>query len=375
MYGANRSLVDLIKGIRKIDAHFQPVVIVPQKGALTEMLNKLSVPVIIIPFYNCIVDESSNKITAFAKSVIKSSLNRFLLRKHAGRIKKINPDIIHSNTSVFVWGIWLASILKKPHVQHIREFGKEDYNFSYEFGLRWYNRLLNKSKIIIAISKSIYQKRVSQSSAPIKKIVYNGIVFSDSLLEIEKEIIKNNKSANSCFSFGIMGNISKQKGQYQAIEALHLLQKDLNINTNLIIAGTCEDDYISVLKKEINKYELNNVVTFVGFIEDIKSFYQQIDCLLMCSENEALGRVTIEAMSFGIPVIGYENAGTAEIIVNDYNGLLYKKGSDDLSKAMRRIVNNKTLANTLQENGLKTVTENFTIEKYAQSVYDLYLLN
>jgi glycosyltransferase involved in cell wall biosynthesis len=52
----------------------------------------------------------------------------------------------------------------------------------------------------------------------------------------------------------------------------------------------------------------------------------------MCSKNEALGRVTIEAMSRGTPVIGFDNAGTSEIIKHAYNGFLYKEGASELSE-------------------------------------------
>ena len=100
--------------------------------------------------------------------------------------------------------------------------------------------------------------------------------------------------------------------------------------------------------------------------------YNKLDCLLMCAKNEALGRVTIEAMSKGVPVIGYDNAGTSEIIKHGYNGLLYSHGSATLSEMMLMYAKDKGMQKTLRENALHTVKDRFTIEAYAQAIYNVY---
>jgi len=40
----------------------------------------------------------------------------------------------------------------------------------------------------------------------------------------------------------------------------------------------------------------------------------------MCSRHEAMGRVTVEAMSACLPVIGFDNGGTAELIEHERSG-------------------------------------------------------
>lgn len=53
---------------------------------------------------------------------------------------------------------------------------------------------------------------------------------------------------------------------------------------------------------------------------------------LVCSSSEAFGRVTLESMLSGLPVIGADTAGTGELIINGMNGLLYKnKDENDLA--------------------------------------------
>jgi glycosyltransferase involved in cell wall biosynthesis len=47
----------------------------------------------------------------------------------------------------------------------------------------------------------------------------------------------------------------------------------------------------------------------------------------MCSKCEAFGRVTIEAMKIGIPVIGSNTCGTVELIEHERSGLLYEQGN------------------------------------------------
>lgn len=371
LYGANRSLIDLITGIKKINENFYPIVITTEKGDLTIELAGLSVPCIIVPFYNSIINVHENRLFALIKSLLKQPYNFYLLLKNYLQLRRLQADVIHSNTSVFIWGIWLSLMLKKPHVQHIREFGKEDYNFKYDFGMCWYNYWLNKSKVVIAISKSIYNKRLQRCHAAIKQVIYNGVVFSSALNNAEVNCPGNKISNKRQYTFGIVGNISTEKEQHTAIEAVYLLHS-YNRNIRLIIAGTGSDNYVSVLQHKIREFSLESNVRFTGFVTDVESIFKEMDCLLMCSANEAFGRVTVEAMSFGIPVIGYDNAGTAEIIKDGYNGLLYKQGSEELSKKMMKVMNNKELAQTICSNGLKTVEQHYTIEKYANSVYNLY---
>ena len=65
---------------------------------------------------------------------------------------------------------------------------------------------------------------------------------------------------------------------------------------------------------------------FFGYVENTLPLIRGADVLLMCSRYDAFGRVTVEAMKLGKPVIGAKSGGTTELISEGFNGLLYTSG-------------------------------------------------
>lgn len=361
LYGANRSLLNLIDGLTSKGIN-NITVLTPVNGKINELLKAKNIQNIVIPFKSEI--HYTTQENNFIKEFSKCFYNWYVVLRYSKRLAVNKNTVIHTNTSVNFIGAYLSWWLRLPHVWHIREFGKEDYNIRYNYGYKYFQYWLNKATAIIAISKSIYTKRVQSSKASIKQIIYNGVVFSNA---ISSERYLNNGIA----TFGIIGVISKEKGQEDAIDAFVLLQKKFN-NIKLLIAGQGDAEYTNNLKAKVAGYQLSENVVFSGFLENTNSFYDGIDCLLMCSRNEALGRVTIEAMSKGIPVIGYDNAGTSEIIQDGYNGLLYKNNAAELSDKMHALIQNENLRNSIVDNAFKTVKQHFTIEEYTESVIKIY---
>ena len=97
------------------------------------------------------------------------------------------------------------------------------------------------------------------------------------------------------------------------------------------------------------------------------------DAVLMCSRNEAWGRVVAEAMATCRPVIGHDKGGVSELILNNRTGLLYTNGFEELADCMSAFVANPTWAKSLGENVWHVAREEYTIEKYASRIYDVLL--
>jgi glycosyltransferase involved in cell wall biosynthesis len=90
----------------------------------------------------------------------------------------------------------------------------------------------------------------------------------------------------------------------------------------------------------------------------------------MCSKNEGLGRVTLEAMSYGKPIIGFDNAGTKEIIEDGKDGVFYNN-HEKLSKLMEKFIQEQEWAYKLGLNGIRKIERSFLIEYYAENIYKI----
>jgi glycosyltransferase involved in cell wall biosynthesis len=366
LYGANRSLLNLIEGLYKIGIT-NITVLTPVRGKINKELELKKIRNLVIPFKN--ETHYANKKNNALKEFAKLFYNWYVVLNYSRKLKITGKTIIHTNASVTFIGAYFSYWLKLPHIWHIREFGMEDYNIKYNYGYKYFQYWLNKANAVIAISKAIYDKRIEACTAAIKKTIYNGVIFSNDLQTLINS--HRQRAASSNTTFGIIGVISKEKGQEEAIEAFAMLQKKYE-NILLIIAGEGDEQYVNSLKVKVADNNLQQQVTFPGFIKDTVVFYQSIDCLLMCSKNEALGRVTIEAMSKGVPVIGFDNAGTSEIIKDGVNGFLYKNGAAELAEKITSIIHGKNILPGITKNGFETVKQNFTIEKYAERVTEVY---
>lgn len=99
----------------------------------------------------------------------------------------------------------------------------------------------------------------------------------------------------------------------------------------------------------------------------------QIDILIHPAINEPFGRVLIEAMSIGKPVIAYNCGGPKEIIVNNETGYLvepYNYG--EIAKKTILLLENEELRLQFGKAGRKRVIEKFNIEGYVSEMEDVF---
>ena len=95
---------------------------------------------------------------------------------------------------------------------------------------------------------------------------------------------------------------------------MELLVRQGYTDVRLIIVGNGNDGYVWALKKYIKKKNLDNNISILPFRYDLSDLRKEVSYEIICSQNEALGRVTIEAMLAGNIVIGARSGGTTEII-------------------------------------------------------------
>jgi glycosyltransferase involved in cell wall biosynthesis len=134
--------------------------------------------------------------------------------------------------------------------------------------------------------------------------------------------------------------------------------------------GQGNDARLRELAIELN---IQNNVEFWGHIDDPYKAYLEADVVLMCSKNEGMGRVTVEAMAACRPVIGYDNAGTSEIVRHEQTGLLYQGGFEELAVQMKRCVENPDWGRQIGENAWQFARNEYSVETYAKNVYKVLL--
>ncbi|MDI6896840.1 FkbM family methyltransferase, partial [Methanocella conradii] len=358
--GAERGLLELTTELIR-DYGALCTVILPNVGPLKERLENVGASILLIN-YSWWCDwtfPDGDKINLAFNNSFSA------LSSQMKQLELINPDIILTNTIVIPWGAIAAMNMNKPHVWYVREFGKIDHGLKFYKPFQEIIRIIEASNLIITNSNAV-KKALFENVKENIVTIYNYIYIPPEALLCDCESPFTRENATKLI---IMGRIDEPKGQEDIVLAVKELvsrKKDVE----LVMMGTHNPGYMEMLKALIADNSLEPYVKFVGFNANPYPVLNKADIVILCSRNEAFGRVIVEAMLLKKPVIGTNSGGVPEIIKEGYNGLLYEPGNaSELADKIEYLIENKDKIVEMGEKGYKFVKENFTEEKYGGEIY------
>jgi len=98
-----------------------------------------------------------------------------------------------------------------------------------------------------------------------------------------------------------------------------------------------------------------------------------MDIELVCSKSEAFGRVTIEAMMSMNPVIASDTGANPELVIENFNGLLYRQGNHhDLAGKIEILIHKRELIQQYGKNAYTYAKSKYIAENNADNIEILY---
>jgi glycosyltransferase involved in cell wall biosynthesis len=364
LYGANRSLLALLDGL--IPFGIEPSVIGPDPGDLMAALADRGIPSATWPFAWWVSAKRSRDEAA--KRAIQNLRH---LRPIARQMADWGTELVYSNASVFNIGAMAAAERGVPHVWHLREFGREDYDLRPDFGRRLHRLGFLDADATICVSQAIRRVLLQGADRPHVHVVYNG-VGSSAEFDDRRRQADSLRGRSQPFTFVLVGRFRESKGQHIAIEAFATaINQSTNARLLLVggAGGTGDQAYFEYCRALPPKLGIADRVEFWGYIPDPERAFLAGDVALMGSRCEAMGRVTAEAMSCGRPVIGFDAAGTSELIDHGRTGLLFRNGAAGLAAAMRRYLANPAEAIRHGDTAWQTARDRHTNEMYASRIH------
>jgi glycosyltransferase involved in cell wall biosynthesis len=362
LYGANRSLLALVRGLQeKGDVNCR--VLVPAKGRFTEELDRVGIAhaVHAIPWW-FVKGPGPTGASARIMAVLRWLRAEW---RAVGQLRQFvrqwNIDVVHSNSSVVATGALLALVTGRPHVWHLREFGTLDYDLRPLTGMRMVRFLLRSSDRVICVSRAIRTHFGLQGNAR-ASVVFNGVVPRAAMGAPRQA------PSGRPFIFSMIGVVSPYKGHAEAFEALARVVV-LHPDTELHVVG---EGALQEARKKVAQLGLGTRVVFHGYVNDVAPLLARTDVLLMCSRNEAMGRVTAEAMCAGVPVIGHDSGGTPELVHDGVDGLLYPGGAEALAGRMLQLMEQPEAYELISRYCLNKAATSFTNEAYVEAVHQVY---
>jgi glycosyltransferase involved in cell wall biosynthesis len=364
--GSEKSLVDLVRGL--IKRGILCTVLLPSHGGIEEELRNLPVAyrVISYPWWaknNVYKKERKDNLREMGRSLRS-------IRKY---VSICDPHVIYTNTSVINIGALVAKKTGKPHVWHIRELGSQKHGIEFyssfeniaDFIYKYSDKIIFNSKMV----REHYEKFIPSDKS---EVVYNYV--NQKLVETKgNEVTGNNFFTKpSSLRMVMIGAVSAGKNQMDAVTAAKELVQEGTVDIELLIVGGTDPEYHKQLNKEIYSGEIENFVHFTGQIENVFPILKEADVFLICSHDEAFGRVTVEAMLMKKPIIGAKSGGTPELVRDNFNGFLYETGNIEMLKEkIRFFIDNKDKIKEFGENGYAFSQEEFTEEGYSGRVSEI----
>ncbi|WP_230868047.1 glycosyltransferase [Iocasia frigidifontis] len=361
--GAQQSLYWLLKGLNK--DKFEPIVITPGKGELINKAKKIGIKAKVIKYSsNLNVFDGKIKGYSFLKKLfVLISLIRYNISFLKYLIKE-KPDILYCNNlrGVLTIGI-LAKLLTIPLLWYVRI---DTSNGIFDkIGTRLADKIITISEGV----RDIFDEKYLKKKAYKFETIYTGFNLKE---------YDDNKGAKFKFDeeiiIGTAGSITLRKGYDDFVDMARELNRVAK-NIKFVIAGEPPRNsvtYYNKLKRKIKNYNLEKKIKFVGWVDDITDFLSSIDLFVLCSKNEGLPRVVIEAMAMAKPVVATNAGGTNEAIDNGKTGFIVDKGNkNELVAKIEYMIDNKEEMKEMGKEGRRKVENDFSLKTYISKFENL----
>ena len=367
MYGADKVLLELIKGLDRQE--FEAHVILPNDGVLVEALRQVGAQVSVLD-YPILRRKYFNPkgIADYIRSY------NFYAKQIALYAREHSIDMVHNNTAAVLEGIYLKRKLKLPLIWHVHEIivkPKAISDFINMLMGRYADKIVTVSQ---AVANHIKQSPFIKDSQV--EVIYNGVDNAVYYPMDASSIREKFDIAQDALVIGMIGRVNAIKGQNDFIEAVEpLLEK--NEQAVAFLAGGVfhgEEWRLEELDNRIASSSVVSQIHRIDYYDKTSELYNMFDIFVLPSiKPDSLPTVVLEAMACSKPVVGYNNGGIAEMVVDDKSGYLVKPNRpQELSNAISLLLDSSEKREKFGRVGYQRQRELFSLESYIKNFSELY---
>ena len=295
-------------------------------------------------------------------------------------------DLVYTTTSLIVEGALAARWADVPHIWHIKETIGSHGRVKFGLPDSWLTQFYNATAArILVMTNYIGEIFMRQNQAQKMTVVYDGV-------EIER--FRNHQRGTALRQQLGMGEDEVLIGMVAALSATwkqhrYFVEMAAQLASRYPQArfaafGTPPPRkrnplyrrtwyHFQQLQQQVQEAGLGNKFLWPGFVGDIPQLMAALDVLVHPCAIEPFGRVAIEAMAAGRPVIGPNQGGIVESVVDGQTGLLVEPASGAaLAAAAGRLIENPSLRRQMGASGRAHVAARFSLTQHVQQMQDIF---
>lgn len=363
--GGERSLLDLARELDR--SRYAPALACPGEGPLPDAFRREGFPVYPLEADAGLLAVSRGSLDTSAAGALQWVPGSLRLAVEVARaVRSSGAHLIVSNSlKAHVVASLAAPFTRRPLIWHMRDCLKAGRMGS---ALSWLARLT--ARRVIAISDTVVDS-LERAGFPAQLVtrVHNGILLRGE----GKPVLRHELPIpDDAFLVGTVGQLSRWKGIHVLLTAVRHLPR-----VHVAITGTClfegnEAEYNRTLNHTAAEPDFAGRVHFLGGREDVLDVMASLDAFVHPAiEPEPFGRVLVEAMSTGTPVIA-SDAGAAREVLGSAGRLVKPDDAPALAAAIQELIADPLLAESMGQQGRVRVAQMFGIQLCARRVQAVY---
>ena len=319
-------------------------------------------------------DEYSDKLSAIGAIYIPLRLDNYgnAILKDIQTIidlhtiyRTISPDIIfHYTIKPNLFGGFAAKLCGLKYFNIITGLGKtfELSGLIHSVVMRMYRFVNQHAQGVWFLNKENLDQFMHAQLVVHNKTL---ILPSEGINELKFKS-SNNQHSDRWYKFLFAGRILKDKGIYEFVNAAKFLSETYSNLKFEVLGFTNPENKNSISLKELEKWQKEGIINYLGSHEDIRPYIDKCDCVIFPSYyEEGVSRILLESASMAKPIITTDHVGCRDVVKHNYNGLLVPiKSVDALISAIEYFI---SLTSQQQEemgkNGRKLVIEKYSMDQ------------
>ena len=284
-------------------------------------------------------------------------------------LRKNKIDIVHARSRLPAWVCFLALKLVKKNRRPIfitTVHGSYSVNF--------YSSIMTKGDKVIVVSKTIKKYVLKNYNVDERKLIlnYRGVSKKDYFFGFKatnkwiKNWYKEFPDTKNKLLLCLPARITRWKGQDRFLLLIkNIVDKNPKIYGLIIGDDKKKSKFCNEMRCRIKKFGLEKNVKIIGHRKDLREIMSISKIVYsLSSPPEAFGRVTLESLSLGVPVIGYAHGGVKEQLNQLQPSGLVRVG--DINQVINLTTNLLKTPPKIKENNI------FTLEKMLENTLNLY---
>ena len=368
--GGQRDLVDLVRGLRA--ERFELHAAVPEEGSLADALRSHGAVVHVVPM--------GGRLRRFSRwdlarrpwtAAVHVGATMAAAIRLAHLVRRLRPDVVHPNSlKAHLIATPAARLAGAYNVWHVRDI------LDGWLGRAWRIVAALSADRIVCLSEVAAEPFRSGRTAAKVRVVYNGVrVGAPDPQAVEDW--RRRLGGGRAPLVGIVGQLAWWKGQDVFVEAAALVSKQ-RPDARFAVVGSClfpenEAAFVDRVRTRSVELGLSDRLTWVGYVDPIEPLVACLDVFVHASRlPEPFGRVIVEAMALGTPVVASRSGAGPELVGGSAGVLVPGGDAEAMAAAIGDLVDDPELRARLADEG-RLVAARFDIDRTASGVAEVWV--